>query len=584
MRLLLAPLLSLVAYTAGAEALACAVFNVSTEDTVLVGRNHDWYDDSDVGPYAARYALEFVPGAAGKHGAVFGVARFRGIVAVFEGMNERGLFVGVAAVPKLPVIPSSLPPTTIGALVRLLVEGAATVDEATALARRWHPGFSGDDPNHLMVVDASGASVVLEWVDGALRVVAKQGRAQHMANAYLSPAEPGVVPAWATDGRYERIRAQLDGGGGTTVDGAFAVLASVAQTSPGIHTQTSFVHDLRARTSTLVFQRAHDRRFGFRLDEELAKGVHTIVARELAGGAAPAAPAAQGAAEPLVFGRYGELFRQEPGRAGGVQLTALGYDISLGCAPDGRISFSRFVYFDPTGPAGSRLAAYVIGRSGDVRQLTDGTRGDIFTVWPRSGGDELYLGRIDQRLGKKLVYRTSATASPGDEVLVSDPAHDERVFGAMRDGRLVVESDREGGFHLFALRPARDGAPAAYQRIRTAFPVEGRFDKVTISPDEKQILFELGPGDGMFLQGRAQAHRARFDARTLTISAPKPIGTSIDGVFTARWGKDGRSIYYLSNRTGRNHVYRHDLRTGAARRVTADDLPHDGYCVPGAPH
>ncbi len=575
MKALLLAFLSLAAYTAGADALACSVLNVSTDETVLVGRNHDWWEDAET----SRYVVEFVPGAAGAHGAVFGVARFRGIIAVFEGMNDRGLFAGIAAVPRLPVPRSPQARVMIGTLVRHLLEEAATVEEATAVARRWNPEFYGEYPDHIMVVDASGKSVVLEWVGGELRIVEKQGRFHHMTNAYLSPAEPAVLPYWAVDGRYDTIRTQLEGGGGTSIDGVFSVLSSVTQTAPGATTETSFVYDLRARTATLAFRRGYDRRFAFRLDEELARGLHSVVLRELSGGTLPAAPHVK---EALIHVRSGEVFRSEPGRAD-VQLTALGYDTSLTCALDGRIAFSRFELFDPAELAASRLAVHVIGPTGEIRQLTSGDRADVFTVWPRGGGDQLYVGRLHPVPAKRLVYRTRASAKPGDEVLVSDPAHDERVFTSFRDGRILVESDRDGGFRLYALRPGPDGRPAAYQPIRTAFRVRGRLDKVTLSPDERQVLFEMAPGNGLYVQGQARAYRARFDARTLTISAPTPIGTEQDHAYLARWGKDGSAFYYQSDRTGSNLLYRYDLRKRSATAVT-DGALKDSYCVPGMPH
>ena len=54
-------------------------------------------------------------------------------------------------------------------VMRLVLDGAATVAEAVAIFRRTAVDFAGGPPLHYLVADATGASAVIEYVDGRSR-------------------------------------------------------------------------------------------------------------------------------------------------------------------------------------------------------------------------------------------------------------------------------------------------------------------------------------------------------------------------------------------------------------------------------
>ncbi|MCB9267330.1 MAG: linear amide C-N hydrolase [Lewinellaceae bacterium] len=86
-----------------------------------------------------------------------------------DGMNEKGLFIGVATNGNPDIYNhkegytySDVPAVQVIHMVRIALEKYATVEEAVSLfqsVRIWFP----EEFNHLLVADASGDAAVLEW-------------------------------------------------------------------------------------------------------------------------------------------------------------------------------------------------------------------------------------------------------------------------------------------------------------------------------------------------------------------------------------------------------------------------------------
>lgn len=570
------------------DAVACSILNVTTPDTVIVGRNHDYFDESHTGPLRVRYLVEFVPGSKGKHGTFLATAALNGFHIAFEGMNDSGLFVGLTATAKVPITPDpGKPAVNSSELVRLLLEKTTTVEEAVAEVRKYSlQDVTSAPSSHFMFVDPTGKSAVVEFIGDEMRVVRKQGDHQHITNAYLTPVKlTPPQPHWVTDGRFARGKELLEAGGGGSVDGAFAVLRELSQTELSWATQYSTVYDLRKRTIVLVADRLWERRATFQLDQELAQGLHSIATRSLTEPPrARASTVALGGLE-VVTSVDGELYRLGGGEARDVQLTALAFDFNIACSGDGRIAFARLLATAPFGLDGWRAALHVVRADGTgLRQLTDGAKGDMVPVWPKRDTGELFFGRLNSR-SRWEIYVTRADAKPGQEQIVSDYYQSERLFTAMKDGRLLIESDREPGFPLYALTPRKGKAEALYERVEIRFEVIGRIDKLTLSSDETQALFEMGPGGGPKFQGKGQVtYVARFDAKALALFDLRPLGRASEGMFWARWGRDGKSAFYLSDKvqSGKNQLYRKDLATGVETRVTEGNVgAHESFCFPG---
>ncbi|GAB2949377.1 hypothetical protein GCM10027280_42450 [Micromonospora polyrhachis] len=158
----------------------------------------------------------------------------------FDGMNERGLVVGLAADDSGSLTSDPAKPT-VGSvrILRLVLDQAATVDEAVAAISRYNLDFDDGPPLHYLIADASGASAVVEFVDGRMRVLPGGPRWQVLTNIRLADASEA---ARQRDRRYATMAAHLTGAGGT-VDwrGAMEILRAVAQS----HTRWSVTYEPR---------------------------------------------------------------------------------------------------------------------------------------------------------------------------------------------------------------------------------------------------------------------------------------------------------------------------------------------------
>jgi hypothetical protein len=94
----------------------------------------------------------------------------------FDGMNEHGLVVGMAAVPAGQGAPDSDKETIDSLLVmRKMLDRARDVDEALAIFTGYNIDMGGGPPLHYLVADASGRSVLLEFFQGELVILPGEG-------------------------------------------------------------------------------------------------------------------------------------------------------------------------------------------------------------------------------------------------------------------------------------------------------------------------------------------------------------------------------------------------------------------------
>ena len=90
----------------------------------------------------------------------------------FDGMNERGLAVGMMAVPSARAGSDSRRVTVDSlAAIRLLLDKAQSVDEALSLLGAYNIDWGSGPPLHYLIADARGSSAVVEFVDGEMKVL-----------------------------------------------------------------------------------------------------------------------------------------------------------------------------------------------------------------------------------------------------------------------------------------------------------------------------------------------------------------------------------------------------------------------------
>ena len=247
---------------------ACTVFSGAGGDPIM-GRNFDFHDEPALvlhhRPPGAYKSVSLVDisylGFDRRHlsrlsqpGAKRALERASRLP--FDGMNEKGLAVAMAAVPAART--PRLPDRTTGSLgvMRLVLDRAATVREAIAIFRRTAIDFSGGPPLHYLVADADGAGAVIEYVGGRVRVF-ERGSTPYIAMTNFTLAGGGPP-----DRRYRTATAALAKARGALTTAA--TLDLLRRTAQPI-TRWSAAYDLRARKVTIAMGReygAHVLTFG----------------------------------------------------------------------------------------------------------------------------------------------------------------------------------------------------------------------------------------------------------------------------------------------------------------------------------
>jgi len=171
----------------------------------------------------------------------------------FDGMNEAGLAVGMAAVPA-SAMPSDPDKETLDSLrvIREILDHAATVDEALAILGSYNIDWGSGPPLHYLVADRAGQAALVEFYQGEM-VVFPNEAPWHAATNYLRAAA-GPSPRGQC-GRYDRIAARLaETEGQLSGAAALELLADVAQ--PG--TQWSVVYGLTTGAVSVCMGRAYE--------------------------------------------------------------------------------------------------------------------------------------------------------------------------------------------------------------------------------------------------------------------------------------------------------------------------------------
>ena len=146
----------------------------------------------------------------------------------FDGMNEKGLAIALLAVPKaeVPYNPDKITLNTTTA-IRLVLDKAATVEEAIELLKQYNIYFSGGIECHYLIADASGHSVIVEYVNQELCVVESETEYQ-IASNFIAYNGLNIGEGFTEFERYERVQTAIEENNGILeVSGAIQLLADV---------------------------------------------------------------------------------------------------------------------------------------------------------------------------------------------------------------------------------------------------------------------------------------------------------------------------------------------------------------------
>ena len=188
--------------------------------------------------------------------------------APLDGMNEKGLAVGVLLIDTKPTNQNTnkVDITTTTA-IRLLLDQAKNVDEALKLLSKYDMHSSANSCYHFQICDASGKSVVVEYVDNQMKVVYPDKNYQCATNFLLT--NPDADFSVGKD-RYAIIDQKLASTNGMlSKEEAMDLLSSCSQKAHKnkkgeiSKTQWSCVYDLKNKKVTVCVNRNYDTKYTF---------------------------------------------------------------------------------------------------------------------------------------------------------------------------------------------------------------------------------------------------------------------------------------------------------------------------------
>ena len=145
----------------------------------------------------------------------------------FDGLNEKGVAIALLAVPEasLDYDENKITLNTTTA-IRLVLDKAASVDEAVALLKNYNIYFSADVDCHYLIADATGQSVIVEYWDGALRTV-KPDKDYQVASNFIAYNGLNIGEGYTEFDRYDAAADAIEDNGGLTEDEAASLLAQI---------------------------------------------------------------------------------------------------------------------------------------------------------------------------------------------------------------------------------------------------------------------------------------------------------------------------------------------------------------------
>lgn len=256
---------------------ACSLFAaLGDPDNLLFGRNFDWefspavllFTDPPDG-YASTSMVDIAYlgfDGGGSHNLTdLPLTERKGLLGApylpFDGMNEQGLAIGMAAVPDGGMRPDP-GKQTIGSLmvIRLILDQAATVDEAVAILESYNIDMEGGPALHYLVTDASGRSVLVEFYRGEMVVVPNEDDWQAATNFIVTSTGGSAAGACS---RYDHITQLLtENNGQLTEDQAIGLLGDVSQDS----TQWSVVYEMNDQGINVIMGQDYNAVHTFPLD------------------------------------------------------------------------------------------------------------------------------------------------------------------------------------------------------------------------------------------------------------------------------------------------------------------------------
>lgn len=259
--------------------IGCSTLSVTSPDGgTLFGRNYDWencdamiVETTPKNGYASvsTCCLNFL--GFGDDWKPEGVGnQMMALAAVYvplDGMNEKGLCIAdLMAGDKTETHQNTDKGdlTTVSA-IRLILDHAATVDEAVALLNKYDMNSSIGSAHHFAISDASGKSVVVEYIDNEMHVTTTP----IVTNHYLAEGKMQGTGSEQSHIRFDTLD-ELNAANATmTVDDVRTAMSKVAQSNyineDDEHTQWTLVCDTKSLALNFYFKEQYNKPYTYHL-------------------------------------------------------------------------------------------------------------------------------------------------------------------------------------------------------------------------------------------------------------------------------------------------------------------------------
>jgi hypothetical protein len=262
--------------TALPSAWACALFAaLGDADNMFYGRNFDWQyspavllftDPPDGYASVSMVDIAYLGFGGTRVGTLTDLplierrALLDTPIMPFDGMNEHGLVVGMAAVPGSEM-PYDRDKETIDSLmvIRKMLDHARDVDEALAILQSYNIRWGGGPPLHYLIADSPGHTVLVEFYEGEMVMIPNE-TSWHLATNHLRAIanETGPSGCWRYDKLYQRL---TEAEGQLTTQDAIDLLAEVSQEG----TQWSVAYGMSTGDVNVTMGRQYDNLHTFHL-------------------------------------------------------------------------------------------------------------------------------------------------------------------------------------------------------------------------------------------------------------------------------------------------------------------------------
>lgn len=259
------------------DAFGCSTISVeNSEGGYYFGRNFDWNKcdammvvshPSDGYASFSTVNVDFIRQGTGfaSHFLSDEVLAVAALYAPLDGMNEKGLCVSVNMIQDTDTISQDTekPDITTTTAIRLLLNKAASVDEAVELLGQYDFHASMGYMVHLAIADSTGKSVAVEYVDNEMKVI----ETPILTNFYLAEGDKNGIGTSQSHTRFEILEQTLEEQSAMDSGQVRDALASVSKGNFGEFesTEWSVVFDQTALTAEYYHREDYGKSYAFTL-------------------------------------------------------------------------------------------------------------------------------------------------------------------------------------------------------------------------------------------------------------------------------------------------------------------------------